>query len=324
MAKQPAAKSIYVIAGKDRYLKQAAAHDLQNSLLGEDEGMGLSTYDGKAVDIGTMLDELHTVPFLAPRRVVIIDDADKLISEERDLFEKYFAQPSQTGVLVLMCETWRSNTKLAKALPKIGQLITAEPKKGRELAQWVSSEAKRLGKNLPVNVAQSLVEVVGSDTGRIINELEKLSLFVGQRPTITLEDVEQLSGPTAEQSIFLINDLMAEGKAEEALTTLDRLMRNDRSAEYTMVGALAFSLRRLLKARALADAGYSLRDIPRECGITYPGLADRFMAQVKRFTAAELKHLLAELAEADRASKTGVGDAKLNLEKFIVCAANPR
>jgi DNA polymerase-3 subunit delta len=172
---------------------------------------------------------------------------------------------------------------------------------------------------MPLNAADALIEIVGTDAGRLANEIEKLALYCGSRKTIAVEDIEQLCGPTAERSVFLMNDLIAEGKTDQALQTLETLLRTDRSAEYTMVGVLAFSLRRLLKARSLADAGYNESQILQACGI-YPGLAERFLGQFRRFTVAKLRKLLNELTETDLASKTGLGDVKLNLEKFIVCA----
>jgi len=313
--------SIYVIAGKDRYLAREACRKLQDQLLGKENDLGLATYDGKTVELAAVLDELRTLPFLAPSRVVVVDQADKFISENRKVLETYFDRPSTTGVLVLICLTWRTNTRLAKMLGKIGKLITADPMKGRKLINWLVRQASSTGKTISPGAAQSLTELVGNDTGRLAAELEKLALYGGSKKSIDNSDIEQLCGPTAEQSIFLINDLIAEGKTGQALQTLDRVLRNDRSAEYSMVGVLTFSLRRLLKARALLDSGLNAKDVPAACGLHHPGLANRFIGQVKRFSTGKLKHLLVGLAEADHATKTGLGNVKLNLEKFIVGAA---
>lgn len=312
--------AIYVIAGKERYLAHQACERLQDTILGKDKDLGLSSFEGKNVEPAAVLDELRTLPFLAPMRVVVVDQADTFVSDNRALLEKYFTQPSPTGVLILICETWRRTTRLAKMLGKVGKLIPAEVLKGQALANWVTQQARGLGKTVAPATVHSLIQLVGSDTGRLAGELEKLALYSGSRPAIAVEDIEQLCGPTAEQSIFLINDLIAEGRTEQALRTLDRLLRYDRSAEYSMVGVMAFSLRRLNKARAMLDAGRKPADVLRACGV-YPGLAERFMRQVQRFSAPKLKQLLTGLAEVDYANKTGLGNAKLNLESFIVRAA---
>lgn len=313
--------SIYVIAGKDRYLSCQARGKLEERLLGKDRGLGLSVYDGKSVDAATVFDELHTLPFLSDRRVVVVDEAEKFITAHRELLEKYFSQPSSTGVLVLICDSWRSNTRLAKMLKGkgLGEVLSAEPMKGRAAVGWLTRQVRAEGKTFEPGAAESLARCVGNDTGRLASELEKLVLYVGNRKTIGMTDIEQLCGLTAEQSIFLINDLIAEGKTFEALASLDRLLRHDRSVEYSMVGVMAFSLRRLLKARALLDAGYRDRDLISACGI-WPGMVERFIAQVRRFSSSELETMVGELAKVDYANKTGLGNVRLNLEKFIVCA----
>jgi DNA polymerase-3 subunit delta len=311
---------IHVITGKDRYLRQQARESLVQRLVGKDQGLSVSNYNGNSVELAAVLDELRTLPFLSERRVVIVDDADKFVSDNREVLEKYVGNPSPTGVLVLICDSWRSNTRLAKLLAAgAGEVILAEPMKGKAAISWLVQHARENGKVFGPGAAESLVRVVGNDTGRLSGELEKLTLYVGSRKTIDTDDIEALCGVTAEQSIFLINDQVAEGKTAEALITLDRLIQADRTAEFSMVGVLAFSLRRLLKARTLADAGHGPRDIVSACGV-YPAFADRFLNQVQRFTTRKLKTLVGRLAELDYANKTGLGTAKLNLETFIVYA----
>jgi len=311
---------IYVITGKDRYLRQQARESLAQRLVGKDQGLSVSNYNGNSVELAVVLDELRTLPFLSERRVVIVDDADKFVSDNREVLEKYAGNPSTTGVLVLICDSWRSNTRLAKLLVAgAGEVIVAEPMKGAKAISWLVQHARENGKMFGPGAAESLVRVVGNDTGRLSGELEKLTLYVGNRKTIDTDDIEALCGVTAEQSIFLINDQVAEGKTAEALITLNRLIQADRTAEFSMVGVLAFSLRRLLKARTLADAGYGQHDILSACGV-YPPFVDRFLNQVQRFTTRKLKTLVGRLAELDYANKTGLGPAKLNLETFIVYA----
>ena len=74
------------------------------------------------VELTEVLDELRTLPFLAEKRVVVLKNADKFVSEHRAALEKYFDEPSPTGVLVLTVDTWMKSTKLAKKLKKVYQL----------------------------------------------------------------------------------------------------------------------------------------------------------------------------------------------------------
>lgn len=310
---------IYVVAGPDIFLRTQALAGLRAELLGKDQELGEVRIEGKSADLISVLDELRTLPFLADRRVAMVEDADKFISENREALEEYLKHPSPTGVLVLIVDSWRKNTRLAKQVDQIGRLIPAESLKAYQLPPWVVGQVRQQGKEISMPAARELVAMVGTETGRLNNEVEKLVLYVGSRKQITVEDVAALSGQTSEESAFVLTDLMAEGKARDVVERLNRLLEMDRSAEYTLAGALTYSLRRLLKAKTLLEGGVSRQEVLSACKI-YPGIADKFMGQLRRFSAERLRRLLDQLAKVDYANKTGLGQARMNLEKFILCA----
>ena len=140
--------SIYIINGKDKYLSDAECEVLIDGLLSNEErSMGLYQARGDEADVADILDELRTVPFLSSRRVVLVRDADKFISENREILEKYFDKPSRSGVLILTVQTWRKNTKLAKKLSGVGELIEIGEVKGWQLPKYAANYAKsRFGK----------------------------------------------------------------------------------------------------------------------------------------------------------------------------------
>src|SRR5262245_45345268 len=93
---------VYVLAGDEAFLKRQALDALQALLLGDaDPAFACTTYPGPTADWSTVRADLDTVPFLGPRRVVVIEQADPFITRHRPTLEKYVAQPSRSGVLVL-------------------------------------------------------------------------------------------------------------------------------------------------------------------------------------------------------------------------------
>ncbi len=319
MTKQETKDSVIIVVGKDKYLRSQEVRKLERELLGDGEGeIGASRFDGKTADVAAVLDDVRTLPFFAKQKVVIVADADPFIKANRPVLEKYFDNPPPEGTLILVCDTWLKNTKLAKKVPKIGKIIEAKPIEKKEILQWVVSRAREMGKTISRTAAQDMTNIIGTESGRIINELKKLALFVGERKEITASDIELLCGPTAEHSVFAINDMLADGNTAEALKIMNRVIANDRSAEFTMVGAMNFSLGRLLRAKVMIDAGFSEWEVAKECKVFYD--RDRFFNQVKRFNKNRLKKLLNDLAKLDYKTKIGLGRGRINLEKFIVCA----
>ena len=127
---------IYVIAGKEDSLVNAHCSKLLDKLIEPSQRTtGLFNADAATVTVSEVLDELRTIPFLTDKRVVLVKDADKFISQNREHLENYFDNPCSSGRLILTVKTWKSQTKLAKKLPKAGKLIKITQPKRWELSQ---------------------------------------------------------------------------------------------------------------------------------------------------------------------------------------------
>src|SRR6516162_7207276 len=108
---------VYAVVGDEEFLKRQVLSVLKELVLGGgDESFGLSTYPGDKAEFATVRDDLDTLPFLGGRRLIVVEAADPFVTRYRANLEKYVAQPSATGVLVLDVKSWVSTTKLAKAV----------------------------------------------------------------------------------------------------------------------------------------------------------------------------------------------------------------
>src|SRR5262249_27935103 len=93
---------VYALHGDEEFLKRQVLSALRTILLGKgDHAFGLSTYSGDKATLAAVRDELETLPFLTPRRLVIVENADSFVSQFRTQLEKYVAEPATAGVLVL-------------------------------------------------------------------------------------------------------------------------------------------------------------------------------------------------------------------------------
>src|SRR5262245_6649931 len=106
---------VYILHGDEDFLKRQALSLIQQVVLdSEDNAFGLSTHSGDKATFAPVFDELDTMPFLSLRRLVVIENADPFVTENRPALEKYVAEPAARGVLVLDVKNWPSTTRLAK------------------------------------------------------------------------------------------------------------------------------------------------------------------------------------------------------------------
>ncbi|UCC99572.1 MAG: DNA polymerase III subunit delta [Phycisphaerales bacterium] len=312
---------VCVITGKDDALVNARCREFLDTLL-EPSQRATALLDAEAASVpaSDVLDELRTAPFLADKRVVVLRGADDFISQNRTLLEKYFDQPCSTGRLVLTVRTWDSRTRLAKALPKVGRLISVLPPSRRELPHRLADYAAEAhDKKLSMSAAALLIELAGDDLMRLYSEIDKLVLFADAEKLITPKHIEALTGHNRLFNAFAVIDAMIAGKPGQAVERLRGMFAQDRSAEYTAVGAFAFHLRRMFNAKVLLEKGIGPREVTSRLRIW--GDTNGFFSQLRKLSLRQIGTYLQQLAETDYAIKTGRTKTPVAMEQFVISLA---
>ena len=85
------------------------------------------------------------------------------------------------------------------------------------------SATRGLGLDLPDDVAGSLIERCSGDKQRLVTEMEKLALYVSDRPA-TGEDLEALCPPDVQSNIFAFVDSLGAGDRGKAIKLLEDLI----------------------------------------------------------------------------------------------------
>ena len=259
---------IAVLFGEEQYLKRAVFERLCRLVLGEDEEhLGLTRFAGDEADLKTVCDELLTISMWGSSRLVILDDADRFVSQYREGLEKYLQKPAKNSVLVLDVKGWPKTTRLAKAVAKIGLEVECGPLSGSDLVRWIAETARtEHGKTVTRETANLIYELAGDDLGLLEQELAKLSAYVGQRTTIEIADVETLVGGWGTETTWAIAAAVRRGETGEALDLLNQLLDAGESA-HKILGGLTFVFRRLAQAVALSGQGTSLDRALGEAGV---------------------------------------------------------
>jgi DNA polymerase-3 subunit delta len=322
-APQKEPRPIYVLHGDEDFLKRQVLAVLRERILGtETDSFACSTYAGESAEFAAVRSDLETLPFLSPRRLVVVEKADPFVTRYRPALEKYFAQPSATGVLVLEVSSWPATTKLAKALAAEATITCKAPSAAR-LPDWCTQRAASIhGKQLLAAAARMLVDLVGTEMGQLDQELAKLAIYVGEAKRINAEDVDKLVGRSQAQMVWVIFDAIAEGRVGDALAILGRLF--DQGEEpLRLLGAFSSQLRPLVQAYRLNQQGASLPTALEEAGVP-PFRIRSAEQQLKHLGRRRLDRVYDWLLETDLGLK---GSSQLPprtlLERFVVQLARP-
>lgn len=313
---QTAFKPVYVLHGDDAFLLDAYRQEIIRTVLGEaDPQVCVASFDDEA-QLAEVLDELRTLPFLAPSRVVIVRDADAFVSAHREKLEKYLQAPNETSALILHVHSWKSNTRLAKLVQEIGELRVCSLTDQTNLNAWLAKAAGKRGKKISPAAADLLAACVGRDLASLSNELDKLSLYVADRPTIEPADVAALTPATHQVIDFALTNAIAAGDARAALQALDDLFHSGSGAEFKAIGSLAYHLRKVMAVQCRVAAGQPAPAALGAAKLPY-ALRDLFLKLIQRRPMAKLQDDFRKLIRADLALKSG-GDSQAAMQKLVV------
>lgn len=309
---------VYVIAGDEPTLVNSQCTGLIDRLVTpQEKPTGLLVADADKITITELLDELRTLPFLTKKRVVVLRNADKFISANREALERYFENPCPTGVLVITATSWDGKTRLAKKLPAVGTLFAVKPPKPAELPRRLTAYAQEAhSKRLEYDAAALLVELAGEDLPRLYTEIDKLAVYALDDKTITTAHVESLVGRNRLFDAFEVIGACLQRKPAPAVERLRRMFAEDKSAEYTTIGAFAYHFRRLFNVKKMLQQGLNEYQITKKLWLGYN--KDAQFALLKRLSLRQIGDYLQQLAATDYAIKKGLAQPRIAIEQLVL------
>jgi DNA polymerase III delta subunit len=300
---------VYALVGEDSFLQIEALEQIKREL---SEDVQRADFDGERADLAEVLDELRSYAmFGSGGKLVVVRSADEFISRFREQLEDYLAKPSSTGTLVLRVPSLPARERIHKAIAKVGKIVPCEPPK--QLKPWILERGRSAHKlAIEPDAAELLAEFIGADLARLDSELAKVALQV-ESGRVTKGDVAGSVTFQREQEIKEMTLELAVGKPAEALRRWRTLVQLDSSAEFRAVTWLTMWL------EDVGDilAGGSVQKILWK----YSQRVDQFVRFTRLLGRDGHRRAVTALAEMDRRSKSGLGDAVTNVERFLLSFA---
>lgn len=301
-----AIKPLYILHGGDAFLQDTHRKAIIDAVAdGGDPQVCTAVFEaGADLSLADVFDELRTPPLLAPRRLVIVRDADDFVSAHREKIEDFFASPPSSSSLMLIVSAWPSNTRLAKLAVKIGLTFDCSAPEGN-LAGWLNKAAAQRGKKISPEACELLAAWVGRDLSALDTEVEKLSLYVGDREMIDVPDIGAIVTSSAGPGAFALTNALTMGNCKAALEILAGML-HVRGEEFRALGMIGWHLRRALAAREQIDAGVN----PQQATPRMPFAAARdFQTMLRRRSSASLRRDFRAMLRTDLAMKSGTPPA---------------
>ncbi len=308
------AKGVYAVVGADSYLADQAVERVLRAA-GLEGGDAVTVLRGEETTWARVADAARSGSLFAPRRAVIVRNADALKGEGDEL-DSYLADPDPGVALVFVAAKPDRRRATWKRLLDRAEVLAADPLKGRAVRGYVAEEIRRRGLALSEDALAELIEQVGQDLRRLMGELDKLEFFAaGGKGRLSADDLASLLGRGIGQPLYRIGDAFSLRRAGEALALLETVL-DDGEPPLKVLSNLHHAARRLRAARALGDARVPREALAARLGVP-PFKVGDVMEAARAWSEADLVRAVAALDRADRRVKTGM-DPRVALSAAIV------
>ena len=306
-------KRLFLLLGEEDCLRDQAietirTHDVSRSR-GASAGDGPGNGDDFSCDVlygdetnaQEILARAQEVPFFSNHQVVLLKWADKLHAREGEALIPYFSAPSDSTTMIVSAGKLDGRLKWVQALKKQAVVVNCAPLYDNQRLGWVRQEAARLGMRLDAEAAGLLKELAGEGLYVVRRELEKLSLYVSTKETVTAQDVVAVQGAEPGASVFDLSGAIIQGKVSRALLILEKNLEAG-EAPLRILGALLWQYRRLWKAKDGLSRGVGEAAVVKSVGL-HPRQQDEFFAMVKRAPLSHFPEAFQAFSVTDRALK---------------------
>ncbi|MEM6714303.1 MAG: DNA polymerase III subunit delta [Cyanobacteria bacterium P01_C01_bin.147] len=318
--------AVYYFWGEDDFQMNQAIAQLRDRSV--DDAWASFNYEKIASDAAEgpiiALNQAMTPPFGTGKRFVWLVDTPlgQRCSEALRLeFERTLPKLPDTSILLLSSrQKPDGRSKFTKLLQKHGEIRefgTIPPWKSEQIARQIEQTAQSLGLSLTTEAVALLVDAVGNQTRQLMLELEKLSLFWGDRSEpIDANAVSQLVTVSTQSSLQLAAALR-EGNTDRALSLLaDLLNRNE--APLRIVSTLVGQFRTWLWVKVMTESGErNPQVIAKAAEIGNPKRVYFLQKEVAPLALSSLCQVLEHLLALEAGLKSGA-DATAILQTKVV------
>lgn len=362
-----AARPVALIFGDDDYTVKARARNRFEQWTREAGGFDVEIIDAAAANASEALralarlrEALQTLPFFGSVKVVWFKNCN-FLGDERPAqaadvtgalgeLARELKELDWSNVRLLISagkvDKRRALFKTLEAIGAVEQYDCPSLQDARWMAQMETRARQGLeerGRDIAPDALAELIERVGPNPRQLDNEIEKLTLYVAERPRITLEDVTAVCSRNPLARAFALADALGERNLAAALHHLEEelatiSLERDKSEIGLLYGLIA-KVRGLLLVKELVREGWvrpemdytrfkaalerippeRLPDDPKYNPLAmHPWVLFRALNQSRNYTTDELVRALEVLLQCNRDLVSRQLDEALVLQHALV------
>ncbi len=351
---------VYLFSGEEDYFIFKARQMVSNALLKLKHGDQSELVDGANISITDLIANLNSPSLFDPFRVLVVRNAPFFQSKPNVYDEKKFISWLEQSVkhpgnipAALICTAQKIDKRLGlvKRIKKHGVILTFETPPGYVRGDtakdpyyfYIQRLLKSTGKNISAEAWMQLRQRVPNTLWAIVNAVEILIAYTGEKKGIDKTDVETLIAPGADLPVFAVTEALGNKDVEKLRESLAGLL-NSGTSPLIINKLLSSRIRVLLLSKAILASGKVPSGIPQMefwrfrnnviplikelfkndpeldalLGQLHPYVLYKGLQQAATFSERKLNQCAIELAGIDMALKSSVKSPLIMLELALI------
>jgi DNA polymerase-3 subunit delta len=307
----------YILYGEDDFSLRESLIEIKE-VLGDETMVATNTtvLQGQSTTPEQLIATCDTIPFLAPKRLVIVEGLLGLFQQQgkgkrpqttRDSgwssLSEYVKRMPESTILVLIDRKIERNNPLLKKLSPQADAREFKALSGDQLHNWMRIRAKKYGGSISPAAVQLLANLVGGNLWLLSNEIDKLCLHALGR-AIEKDDIESLVTEARQFTVFAMVDAILERRSAAATKLLHRLEDEGEAPPYLLF-MITRQFRLVIQAKDLLLHRRKASDIKLALGIGHDFVLRKTLEQAKAHSMERLRSIYRKLLDTDISIKTG-------------------
>ena len=339
-------RPVYVFIGDEVFFRDRCRAALLEHLIPKDlREFSLYDVDLAETELVDVLDRARTPSLMAPFQVFFIRSVKTLYGrgsheDEFAAIEAYVKDPNPDALLIFVADhisipadarrmDMTDKDRFERIRDTLGAfcgIVEFARVDEDEGTKWVLDTCAQNGVKIDRDAAHELVDALGADMMLVAGELEKLTLYVGEKKQITPADVETLVLAAKQRSLYELTDAISAKDRKRALEMLDAILASG-DGEDAAIGhlyMLARTFRQMLvvleknvrDSRTIWQALWQGFRVP-------PFAAEDLIKQARRYKSRrDLTRAIRRVAQADVELRSSPASKRLVLERLIIDLAS--
>lgn len=295
------------------FIDQITQHLIDHVVEESAKDFDLTILYGKETHPDQILESAKRFPMLGEKQLIVVKEAQNL-ERSLDLLTPYLEHPQTQTVLVLCFKHKKldKRKKSYKAILKSGVVLESKPLYDKLIGPWIESEGKRMGLRFHPRSLALLFTFLGSDLGKIKQELVKLSHNLVENEEVTPDHIEKYIGFSKEFNSFELQNALGQRNLAQAYRIVHYMAGNAKHHPFQLTLAVIFNFfQKLFIYHGLKSPA----DAPKTLGVS-PYFVKDYTAAAKHYSMRQTAHVISVLRTMDLKSK-GLGADKLPLEELL-------